>query len=114
MDKAVYSQLLNELKSSVDAFLIDGDVVSGEVEEDISAIIEDGDILSWESNIDGVIKDFHQLLSELELANKNQDRQKCIESIAMLRSAIATVASAFSNTMDSMEQLVISIRDNKK
>ena len=113
MNVEFYSKLLQELKTSVVYFLKDGTNLSNEVEEDISSIIETVDITSWTNNIDGVVKNSFQLLTELKESNEEHDRQKCIESIAMLRVAIADIENAFSNTKDSMENLIVSIRDNE-
>ena len=113
MDVSVYLQLKNDLKESAELFLSEGAELAEEVEEDISSIIDVCDITNWKSNIDGEVKDVSQLMLELEEANRSNNRQKCIESIAMLRIAISDVASSFSNSIDSMEELVVSIRDNK-
>ena len=50
-------------------------------------------------------------MAELKKANQENDKQKCIESIAMRRCAISDIASAFSNAMDSMEKLIVTMRD---
>ncbi len=112
MDFSLYSELKNKLKASAKIFLVDSREFVDEVEDDVSAIIDVCDISSWHSNIDGVTKDFSCLLSELEAANRSQDKKKCIESIAMLRTAIADLESAYSNAVDCMESLVVSIRDD--
>jgi hypothetical protein len=111
MDVSLYSELNEKLKTSTEVFLVGGQELSSEIEEDVSEIIAVCDISKWSSNIDGVVKDVSCLLSDLEDANRNKDRQQCIESIAMLRVAIGDIESAFSNTLDSMESLVVSIRD---
>ena len=86
--------------------------ISDEIQEDFDEINQTIDIISLVRNVDGAEKDISQLLSELRDANKANDKQKCIESIAMLRCFISDVESAFSNAMDSMEKLVVTIRDD--
>lgn len=107
----LFISISNRLTESANTFLIEKDEISGNISEDFSTIIDDHDISAWKSNIDGEVKGVDDLISELDIALKTKDRQKCIESIAMLRCAIADAASAFSNAMDSMEELVVSIRD---
>lgn len=113
MNPDLYVKLLRELKLSANSFLGDGTELSDEVEEDISSIIDSVDISSWECNVDGVIKNFSQLLYELNEANSKLDRAACIQAIAMLRIAISDIENAFSNSMDSMESLLVSIRDSE-
>ncbi|MEQ5835998.1 hypothetical protein [Marinobacter sp. NFXS9] len=108
MDASIYQNLRNALKSS-------GAVFEGpsteDIDEDIQEIIEVLHIESWKANIDGEMKDFSQLLSELVQANEAGDKQRCIEAISMLRIGVASIESAFSNAKDSMEKLIVAIRD---
>ncbi|ROT98919.1 hypothetical protein EB809_12770 [Marinobacter sp. R17] len=112
MDRLFYSDLLRELVAVAENFSID-DSLREEVEEDFSSIEEVIDICGRRLNVDGVVKNVPEILKELAQANREGDRQKCLNSIAMLRCAIADIASAFSNAMDSMENLVVAIRDDE-
>ena len=113
MNTNLYLEILEQLKSSAVQFSNNPQELSDEILEDLSEVINVIDITVLKVNIDGEVKDVSQLLMELKNANKSNDKQKCIESIAMLRCIIADIESAFSNTMDSMEGLIVSIRDNK-
>ena len=111
MDINIYKKLLEEFVKSANSF--DGvskDEIS-ELEEDFITILETIDITKHESNIDGVMKSTSDLITELMAANSQHDKQKCIESLAMLRARITDIESAFSNAADSLEKLVVSIRD---
>ncbi|MAA65981.1 MAG: hypothetical protein CL581_14550 [Alteromonadaceae bacterium] len=111
MDASIYQSLGNALKDSAAVFEGPSTENIEEIDEDIQTIVDVLDIESWRANIDGEIKDFSQLLSELVQANRVGDKQKCIEAISMLRIGIASIESAFSNAKDSMEKLVVAIRD---
>lgn len=113
MDAYLYAGILKELKISAEKFLVDNQDVSNEIEDDFCNIISVVDISTWKKNIDGVTKDVPQILEDLALANKCDDRARCLNSIAMLRCAIADIESAYSNAMDSMEILISSIRDKE-
>ena len=111
MGGTVYKELNSELQRSVRTFDSSNSDLLQEVDDDISTIDEVQDINSWNINVDGVVKSFSMLLAELKDANNDGDRQKCTESIAMLRIAISNLSSAYSNALDSMEDLIVSIRD---
>lgn len=111
MDASIYQHLRNALKSSGVVFKGVSTEDIEEIDEDIQEIIDVLDIESWRANIDGEMKDFSQLLSELIQANEAGDKQKCIEAISMLRIGVASIESAFSNAKDSMEKLIVAIRD---
>lgn len=112
MNVHLYSEILEQLKISVDKFVVDDTNLTDEIQEDIMEIINVVDISDWKSNIDGTVKTVSQLLVDLDSANKNNDRQRCIGTIAMLRCAISDIESAFSNSKDSMEKLIITIRED--
>lgn len=112
MDTILYSDILSELAVAADKFSISSEI-SEDIEEDFSTIREVVDISSWSQNVDGVVKDVPQILKELAQANEKGDRQKCINSIAMLRCAISDIESAFSNAMDSMENIIAAIKDDE-
>ena len=111
MNISIYSEILGELVQSANNFdgVTKDDVL--EVEDDFSEILEMIDITGHQSNIDGVIKSTSQLLIELKEANAASDKQRCLEAIVMLRVSMMSIESAFSNAADSMEKLVVSIRD---
>ena len=111
MNKDIYHSLMEMLLSSVEKFSPSNKSLAEELQEDFETIIEDCDITEWKANIDGSVKGVNDLIFDLTSSIKENDRQKCIESIAMLRCAIADIASAFSNAMDSMENLVVTVRD---
>ena len=111
MDASIYQSLRNALKSSGAVFERPSTEDIEEIDEDIQEIIDVLNIESWRANIDGEMKDFSQLLRELDQANEAGDKQKCIEAISMLRIGVASIESAFSNAKDSMEKLTVAIRD---
>lgn len=111
MDTNIYSEILEQLQVSTKQIHHDALDISTEIDEDINEIIKVVDINSWEANIDGEIKNIQQILLELKTANHCSDKSNIISSIAMLRCAICDIENAFSNTMDSMESLIVSIRD---
>ncbi len=114
MNISIYPEMLLQLERSSKQFLGDDQALNDELKEDFETIIDEIDINTWKENIDGVVKDAAQLLLELSQAIEHKDRQKCIESIAMLRIPISNIESAFSNAKDSMEKLVVSIRDKEE
>lgn len=111
MNEHTYRKILDRLILSANIFLAEGSNVSNEVSEGFTTIIEDSDISMWKSNVDGQIKTVSDLLFELDTAINKKDRQRCIELISILRCANADIASAFSNATDSLENLVVSIRN---
>ena len=111
MNIEIYKELLEELTLSTKNFDGVTTEVAEEIYDDFQEIINSIDINQWEVNIDGTVKNITMLLGDLSHANRNQDKQKCIETVAMLRVAFSGIESAFSNTVDSMEKVVISIRD---
>ncbi|WP_298451603.1 hypothetical protein [uncultured Marinobacter sp.] len=114
MNKDLYSEILKALVLAAEKFPAGNGDVSEEIKEDFETIIDECDISRWRVNVDGCTKGVGNILSDLDVSIKEGDRQKCVESIAMLRCAIADIASAFSNAMDSMEGLVVTIRDEKE
>lgn len=111
-ENTMYGQLQDLIADSIEIFLGDEAELMGEIQGDINTIREVCEISKWSVSADGVEKDFSRFLLELKDANNENNRQKCIESIAMLRVAIANIASAYSNAMDSMEDVVVKIRDH--
>ena len=113
MGDSIYSELNSELQKSARTFDSSNLSLVEEISDDISTIEEVHDITKWKTNDSGPVIGFRKLLDELRQANVDGDRQKCIESIAMLRIAISDLSSAYSNAMDSMEELIVSIRDQE-
>ncbi|WGO98115.1 hypothetical protein QFX18_19090 [Saccharophagus degradans] len=112
IDISIYNEILEEILKSVESFEGVSKADTEEVKEDFESVIEDVDInLHSSSYTGGKVKTTSDLLDELRSANTHLDKQKCIESIAMLRSSIMTIETAFSNAADSMEKIVVSIRD---
>ena len=111
MDIKVYSTILREIEDSAEIFNGVSLEIKEELREDFEEIVESIDINEWKGNIDGTEKDLSVLLDELRNANGSGDRQRCIESIAMIRGAVSDLESAFSNAVDSMEKLIVAIRD---
>lgn len=111
MDLTIYKDLLTELRLAAGRFEGPSEADSEALEEDFSEILESIDINKWSTNTDGTVKSIDALLREMAEANRNLDKQKCIESISMIRVALSDIESSFSNTLDSMEKLVLSIRD---
>ena len=113
MNKDIYSRILSTLALSADKFSPDNSSLPEELKEDFEAIIEDCDIATWKSNVDGRVKSVDDLLLAINASIKENDKQRCVESVAMLRCAFSDIASAFSNATDSMEKLAVSIRDDR-
>ena len=111
MEIQIYKQLLVELTSSASTFDGVSQEVTDEIQEDIHELLDVIDITKHKSNIDGTVTSLQQLFDDLKTANKNNDKQRCIEAIGMIRGSIMDIESAFSNTADSMEKLLVSIRD---
>lgn len=112
IDISIYNSILEEILKSVESFDGVSKANIEEVKEDFETIIEDIDInLHSATYTGGVVKTTPDLLAELKSANEKLDKQKCIESIAMIRSSLMTIESALSNAADSMENIVVSIRD---
>ena len=53
----------------------------------------------------------YQYFDQANNVYKEKDKQKCIESIAMIRASIMDIESAFSNAADSLEKIIVTIRD---
>jgi hypothetical protein len=113
MSIKIYSEILGNLKDSIEVFLDQRNDLSEEIDEDMLSILECFDIESCRMNINGNMKSIDDLLGEISQANKAEDRQKCIENISMIRAAIMDIESSFSNAADSLESVIVSIRDFK-
>jgi len=111
MHPNVYYDLLRELKSSVSIFLPDEEQLGVELEDDIRSIIDSIDYSRQQYNIDGEVMTVAELIQRLSESNEKNDRQKCIEDIAILRGALADIEVAFSNSVDSLNAIVVAIRD---
>ncbi|WP_144395642.1 hypothetical protein [Pleionea sediminis] len=112
IDIDIYNEILNELLVSSQVFKGVSQEISLELKEDFETIVEDIDISKHSATYTGgVTKTTLDLLEELKQANMAKDKQKCAESIACLRSSIMSAESALSNAADSLEKLVVSIRD---
>ena len=109
----LYRQMLNGLQLAASTFLPGEQDVSDELKDDFETILEVHDISTWRSNIDGRMKSVPDLIVELQESIADGDKQKCIESVAMLRGAIADLEGAFSNAKDSMERLIVQVRDGQ-
>lgn len=112
IDITIYKEILEAVLKSAKAF--DGVSIDSQAElkEDFDTIMEDIDITQHSStDTDGITKSTPDLLAELKVANSIKDKQQCIESIVMIRASIMDVELALSNATDSMEKLVVSIRD---
>lgn len=101
------------LVMSAEKFSADNVSIAETIKEDFDAIVEGCDMGAWSVNVDGDTKGVDELLFDISESIKENDRQRCVESIAVLRCAIADMASAYSNAMDSMESLVVAIRDEE-
>ncbi|MBK1887459.1 hypothetical protein [Marinobacter sp. DY40_1A1] len=111
MNKDIYLKLSASLMLAVKKFLIGNNEIYQEIKEDFETIVAECDISAWCANIDGTTKNVGHIIADLDDAIKEGDRPKCVESIAILRCAIADINSAYSNAIDSMEDLVVSIRN---
>ena len=112
MDSQIYKSILIEVLKASETFEGVSPEDVEELTEDFRTIFEDIDISRNSSTYTGgVVKSTTDLLDELTLANTETNKQKCIESIAMLRASIMELESALSNAADSLEKVVVSIRD---
>ncbi len=112
MDSEIYKHILTEVLKASKAFEGVSSEDVEEVIEDFETIFENIDISKNSSTYTGgIVKSTVDLLDELKLANTETNKQKCIESIAMIRASIMGVESALSNAADSLEKVVVSIRD---
>ena len=112
MDTQIYKQILTEVLKASETF----DGVSPEdveeLKEDFETIFEDINISKNSSTYTGgIVKFTTDLLDELKSANTEANKQKCIESIVMIRASMMDVEAALSNAADSLEKVVVSIRD---
>ena len=112
MDTQIYKQILTEVLKATETF----DGVSPEdveeLKEDFETIFEDINISKNSSTYTGgIVKFTTDLLDELKSANTEANKQKCIESIVMIRASMMDVEAALSNAADSLEKVVVSIRD---
>lgn len=112
IDIDIYNNILEEVLKSANTFDGVSDNDKEELQEDFNSVMNHIDINSRSSTYTGgVIKNTADLLMELKFANANMDKEKCIESIAMIRATIMDVETALSNATDCLEKVVVSIRD---
>ena len=64
-------------------------------------------------DLDKDVFELNQYLNSLSSSLSTGDKQACIESIAVIRSLLMNVESAYSNLTDTMSNLVVYIRDNQ-
>lgn len=101
MNSKSYSELLGLLEACIAKFSVDDKEIADDISEDF------GELLKVHTEEDSIA----EIMERMSLNTEVGDKQKCIESLALLRVSIMNIESAFSNSADSLEKLIIAIRD---
>lgn len=100
----VFRRLSESLMCLKELFISEDELPKKELNEDLNAVL----------SIDKENEMLLDSIQKIERAISLADSQKYIEAVALARVSIMNIESAFSNLADSMEELVVVVRDSPR